>query len=162
MQNLGGNSFSAREFDKWLEKAKSNIYNLDIMTLFMWEQRYGRWQSMSQTEWDIAVEIFDPCNCRALLMTLLSVPEKYRKGPEYVLFEELMKNMWPDVLCEPINPELKGTAAIIADRIVKTNVHTLIPKRIRNIIRRTLLNYNLLVAFALQPASQMADNFPLL
>lgn len=105
------------------------------MTLFQWEQRYGNWQGMSQTEWDIVQEVFDPCNCRALLVTLLSAPEEYRKGPRYILFEELTKRMWPDVLREPINPAWKGPVATLADGIMKMNVHKLIPKSIRQMVK---------------------------
>jgi hypothetical protein len=135
---LGKNSFVAHEFDKWLGTANSRKRNLKIMNLFHWEQRLGNWQGMSQTEWDIVMESFDPYNCRSLLITLLSSPEEFRKSPKYILFENLIKAMWLDVLREPINPEWKSTAAAIADIIKRTALHKVIPKSIRSKIKTRL------------------------
>ena len=137
-QHLGKNSFAAHEFYKWMETANMRKRNLAILNLFYWEQRLGNWQGMSQTEWDIVTENFDPCNCRSLLITLLSAPEEFRKGPKHILFEGLIRAMWQDVLCEPINPEWKSTATAIADIVKRTALHKVIPKSIRNKIKTRL------------------------
>ena len=109
---MGKNCFAACEFEKWLVNTSKSLYNIDILTLYMWEQRLGSWQGMSQTEWDIAQEFFDPCNCRTLLTTLLSIPIEYRTYPypKSIIFDFLMREMWPDVLSVPINPNLTSFA----------------------------------------------------
>ena len=60
---------------------------------------------MCQQEFDIAwQEIFSPYNCRLLLANMLSVKRKYRCAPNYVFHKELISNLWPEVLAEPVNP----------------------------------------------------------
>lgn len=38
---------------------------------------------------------------------MLSVKEKYRKAPKYVLCKNLILMLWPEVLSVPINPHKK-------------------------------------------------------
>ena len=89
--------------DKW-RSAMGDTRGYHVMDLYYWEQRLGVWAATNYTEWDIAQDVFSPYNCRELLMTLLSAGETYRQGPQYTLYQELLKRLWPNVLSEPINP----------------------------------------------------------
>ncbi len=104
---MQGSEFAVKYFSRWLKEsfpiAKQN--NIDILDLFYWEHRLGSWQAMSQLEWDIVQEEFAPFACRELLVTLLGVDERYRKPPDYRLYRDVMRHLWPEVLDEPINPK---------------------------------------------------------
>ena len=64
----------------------------------------GNWQSQGQLEWDIVQEVFTPFNNREIIDLMLGTKPEYRKGPDYILFKEVMRNLWPEVLSVPINP----------------------------------------------------------
>ncbi|MDH5487513.1 MAG: hypothetical protein OEY53_08405, partial [Gammaproteobacteria bacterium] len=36
--------------------------------------------------------------------TLLGVDERYRRDPNYLLFQRAIQKAWPELLSEPINP----------------------------------------------------------
>jgi hypothetical protein len=90
----------------WYNKTKtvSEASGIDILDLFYWEHRMGSWQAQSQLEWDIVQEAYTPFNHRGLLETMLSTPSRYRCAPDYSLYKEICKLLWPRVLEEPINP----------------------------------------------------------
>lgn len=94
------------ELDKWLLEASPACKqaNMNILVLFDLELR-SRWVSQAVAEYDIAFETFNPYNNRNLFNTELSVDEKFRRGRSLLLPKKIIKNMWPDVLSEPINPE---------------------------------------------------------
>ena len=120
LTGFGDNGYATRAFDDWLGPARQaeQDYGYKILDLFHWEQRLGNWQAMSQLEWDIVQEEFAPYNSRALLETLLAVNMKYRGGRTGTLFTEIIKRLWPDVLCQPINPmSVKGHLRHIAKTI---------------------------------------------
>ena len=100
-------SFAIAAFQNWLSSVKQ-LYNINLYDLFYWEQRCGRWLSNNCLAFLMAwEEVFFPFNCRSLLVDLLSVSAKYRLPKEYTFFYDLIKNIWPDVLSEPINPKQK-------------------------------------------------------
>ena len=102
--NMTRHPFAVKCFDEWLRDL-GETYNLRTLDLFYWEQRAGNWLAMVQQEFDIAwQEIFSPYNCRLLLANMLSVKGKYRRPPNYLFYKELISNLWPEVLAEPINP----------------------------------------------------------
>jgi hypothetical protein len=109
--------FALRAFGRWLSDVPP--MNLDVLTLFCWEDHEGGWAAMSQLEWDIVQEEFVPYNSRQFLTNMLSVPELYRartstaRSPN-VLWDMLMLRLWPEVLCEPVNPAQHRTAASTA------------------------------------------------
>lgn len=120
LTGFGSNAYAIRAFDGWLGPARQaeQDYGYKILDLFHWEQRLGNWQAMSQLEWDIVQEEFAPYNSRALLETLLAVNMKYRVGRTGTLFTEIIKRLWPEVLCQPINPmSVKGHVRHIAKTI---------------------------------------------
>lgn len=105
LQKMGKNDFVINNFSNWLNSIEKK-YNLNILDLFEWEQGHGNWLAMTQLEFNIAWrDIFTPFNCRNVLTTMLSVDEKYRNGPDYSLFKNLILKLWPETLCEPINPD---------------------------------------------------------
>jgi len=96
--------FLVEHFREWLADV-SQQNHVKLLDLLEWEQDYGNWLAMTQLEFDIAWrEIFTPYNCRQVLATLLGVDERYRKPPDYLLFQYAIQKAWPELLSEPINP----------------------------------------------------------
>jgi hypothetical protein len=96
--------FLVEHFREWLADV-SQQNHVKLLDLLEWEQDYGNWLAMTQLEFDIAWrEIFTPYNCRQVLATLLGVDERYRKAPDYLLFQRAIQKAWPELLSEPINP----------------------------------------------------------
>jgi hypothetical protein len=99
-------TYAVRECESWLEGIKSiaRRYGLNIMTLFWWEVLIGNWGSVGNSESDIAIEEFDPYDSHLLYEMFLSVDAKYRTFKDNILFKELIKFMWPQLLDVPLNP----------------------------------------------------------
>lgn len=99
--------FAIEAFENWL-RSFDDVVSHNIYDLFYLEQRCGSWLSnnclIANTSWK---EVFYPFNCRNLLIDFLSVPDDHRMPPDYIFFKDLMRNMWPGVLSEPINPKPK-------------------------------------------------------
>lgn len=99
--------FALSYLNKWI-MGIGEIYNYNVLDLFYWEQRAGRWVATNALEFDVGrQDIFIPYNCRTLLIDMLSVNEKFRKPPNYKLLNKMISNLWPEVLSEPINPHKK-------------------------------------------------------
>ena len=100
--------FVLGELEAYLADARgpADSCGIDIWDLFYWEQRVGRWGADAQATRDLIHESFTPFNCRKLLETLLGVPGKFRHGPDYELYREMIWLLWPKVLSEPINPSI--------------------------------------------------------
>lgn len=101
------NAFSLEHIGRWFEEAAPQAIDngYDLLDLFYWEQRMGRWQASAQLEWDIAQETLSPFNCRALINTWLGVDRTFRVPPSSTLFLEMTHRLWPEVLSEPVNPK---------------------------------------------------------
>ncbi|MFI1772461.1 hypothetical protein [Thalassobellus citreus] len=99
--------FIDEQISVWFDEVKkpSNNKGYNILDLFHWEVSTGSWQSQSQLEWDIVHDTFTPFNNRELLDIMLHINTKYRSKPNYTLYRDTMKKLWPEVLLEPINPE---------------------------------------------------------
>ncbi|QQR67666.1 hypothetical protein B188_04490 [Candidatus Brocadiaceae bacterium B188] len=107
IESMGNSQFAINNFEKWL-LGLGDIHNVDTLTLFGWEQEHGTWHASSQLEFNIGwKDIFTPFNCRDILINMLSVKEKYRKSPKYLLYKKLILKLWPEVLSVPINPHKK-------------------------------------------------------
>lgn len=106
LYNLEGSRFAASKFQEWLAEALPLCKHSGIVPtdLFYWEQFMGSWQAMSQLEWDVVMETITPYNNRLLLETMLSVPYRYRRGPDYQFHHDLIRRMWPELLSLPFNP----------------------------------------------------------
>jgi hypothetical protein len=106
LAKMRNSPFAVSSFEEWLG-GLGETYNYNILDLFAWEQRVGRWFAMKCLQYDIAWKDFmTPYNTRSLLMDLLSVPEEYRRRPDYILYQKLMYALWPEALSEPINPQV--------------------------------------------------------
>ncbi len=99
--------FIKEQISKWFNEVKNTENNkgYNILDLFHWEVSTGSWQTQSQLEWDIVHDTFTPFNNRELLDIMLHIDTKYRSMPDFTLYKETMKILWPEVLLEPINPE---------------------------------------------------------
>lgn len=96
--------FSVKAIQEWLDDV-GQPFNIRRLDLLLWEQRVGNWCAMGQQEFDIAwKEIISLFNCRLLLTTMMSVPRKFRTGPNFILNMNLTRYLWPEVLNIPINP----------------------------------------------------------
>jgi hypothetical protein len=125
LTRMGSHPFAVNHFNKWLEGI-GEIYNVDILDLFYWEQRAGNWLAMCQLEFDIAwKDIFTPYNCRRLLMGMLSADEIYRRPPQYELYKKMISTLWPEVLVEPINPHRVQTRIQRLKRRIKSHWATI-------------------------------------
>lgn len=121
LQRMDREPFALRHFERWLSDADSR-HNLKLLDLFEWEQGHGNWLAMTQLEFDIAWrEIITPYNCRDVLTTFLGVDERYRRAPDYLLFRQLIRKLWPEILSVPINPHDRGLLL----RRVKHKLHSL-------------------------------------
>lgn len=109
--------YAVAETEKWCAGA-GNIHDLDWGTIFYWEQRIANWLAMTQLEFDTAWrDIYSPYNCREMLTEMLAVRGKDRRQPHNRLYKELIRNLWPEVLSEPVNPHKPGPLANLKDRV---------------------------------------------
>jgi hypothetical protein len=105
LQRMDALPFAVKHFEYWLSEL-GDTHGINVLDLFEWEQGHGNWLAMTQLEFDSAwQDIFTPYNSREVLVTLLSVDERYRRKPDHRLFRDLILRLWPEVLSEPINPE---------------------------------------------------------
>ena len=88
----------------WLARARTTE-GVELLDLWYWEHRIGRWAANGQAQWDGVHERFTPFNSRELLSTMLSAPIRYRRGPDYQLNRMVMRVLWPDLLDVPVNPD---------------------------------------------------------
>jgi hypothetical protein len=98
--------YAVKECQRWLEATQqvAHSYKLNIMTLFWWEVLIGNWGAVGNSESDVAIEEFDPYNSHFLYETFLSVDAKFRTFRENILFRELIRSMWPQLLDVAFNP----------------------------------------------------------
>lgn len=135
--------FAIDAFAQWLAGVPKNI-GFDVLDLFYWEQKCGQWLAVGQVEWDVAGESFAPFNCRTLLATLLAVHEHYRQLPHYELYSALLRELWPEVLSEPINPHKNRGAdrlslkAWVKGALVKSHLREYIPEAVINVAKKTV------------------------
>ncbi len=98
--------FIVDRIHQWFNEVKKSSVSkgYNILDLYHWEMSTGSWQSQSQLEWDLVHDTFTPFNNRELLDIMLHINTKYRSKPNYKLYRDSMKRLWPEVLSQPINP----------------------------------------------------------
>ena len=79
-------------------------YGLNVLTLLYWEHTLGNWGATGNSESDIAIEELDPYDSHKLFEIFLGVDGRYTKFTNPILFREMIRNMWPQLLEWPINP----------------------------------------------------------
>ena len=91
--------------DEWLKGAKKieTQFNINVLDLLYWEHRMGGWYAKTQSMCDIALEILSPFNNRLILSKMLAVHKRYRIKPDYILYKEIIKTLWADLLALPFN-----------------------------------------------------------
>ena len=102
--DYGGLRYAEDQLDIWINQIKESCQEmkLSIYDMLYWEQRMGNWGAQYPAEQDISIEQFSPFNNRLLLTTLLSVDEKFRRYPDYILFYNIMEKLWPETLKVPL------------------------------------------------------------
>jgi hypothetical protein len=95
-----------KEFDNWIQDAREacETSGLNILGLFHWESRAGRWVAAAFSEYDIAHDSFTPYNNRYLNKVLLGISERYRRNRMWYVGFKIIRSLWPEVLSEPVNP----------------------------------------------------------
>lgn len=117
----GGHEYAVRAIDEWLT-ALGDASGYDVLDMFYWEQRLGRWLAENCVEFDVAwKDILAPFNMRRLMVDLLASDEALRRPPQHELYRRLIESLWPEVLLEPINPVPKRS----------------LPQRVMAILRRS-------------------------
>jgi hypothetical protein len=102
-------SYAVKQCQTWLDNTLpiARRYGINTMTLLLWEQLLGNWGAVGNSESDIAIEEIDPFNSHYLYETLLGVDKKYARYGEGIVFREMIRYMWPELLEHPINPSYK-------------------------------------------------------
>jgi len=116
-----------KDYQIWLDGSYPACLeaNMNVLVLFQLELR-SRWVANTFAECDITYESFNPYNNRRLYCVELAVNERLRRPlHRYDFPKKLIKNMWPEVLQEPINPEKNLSA-----KIKKFILHNIIFKTI--------------------------------
>lgn len=124
---MAENSFVTKAWSKWLSKLQDrDIHNVHIMDLFYREHWAGNFGAMGQADWDIIKDEFTPYSCRNLLTNMLGVDERFRDHDEPVLHRALAARMWPQALCEPVNPTspLIRVKGLIKQILVELKLYT--------------------------------------
>jgi len=116
-------SYPATQLDIWLKDIHPlcTEYGYNILDITYWEQRMGNWGTMYPAEQDIAIDHISPFNNRLLLTTLMGVDIKYRIYPNFTIYTKIIKNLWPEVLSQPIGR--KGFKAHTRQLIKQTVMH---------------------------------------
>ncbi len=111
MAHMDATPFVLGQFENWLEGARpaATRCGISLFDLFYWEQRVGRWAANGQAQWDIVHERFTLFNCRPVVLGLLGVDARFRRPDEYVLTQELFKQLCPELLSFPFNPDQAPT-----------------------------------------------------
>lgn len=130
LMGLSSYPFIVRTLNDWVKEIEPEVLEsgLNIPDLFYWEQRMGNWGAMYQAEQDIAVEEFLPFNNRKLLMLLAKADEEYRSAPDYLLYEKIISDFWPEVLSEPFNPET-------LDERMKNTIKRIVPINLKGLLK---------------------------
>ncbi len=98
------NTLIEDEITRWLANIQTNTFNVQLLDLYYWEVRVGSWAASGVAEWDLIHEALPLFSNRLLIETMLAVDIQKRQDPEYEIYFDLMKKMWPQVLWLPINP----------------------------------------------------------
>ena len=118
--------YAVEQCQRWLDGTlpAARRFGVNILTLLLWEQLLGNWGTVGNSESDIAIEEFDPYDSHYLYETLLGVDKRYSKYGNSILFREMIRNMWPELLEYPINPPYKKSDYL---RIILTKTGILAP-----------------------------------
>jgi hypothetical protein len=134
---LEANSFVVAAWDRWLSGI-GDLKGVHPLDVFYWEQFAGNFAAMGESEWDIVQEEFTPYDCRRLLTAMLSVDEVHRQRDRPKLYVEMIRRLWPEVLCEPVNQPYEGRWTPVLRALRSVRVNRLVPPEARRRVRRVL------------------------
>jgi len=99
--------FAVRSFQAWVDGAAPacEAAGMELLDLFFLEQRMGRWTVAAFSEYDVAHDTFNPYNNRLLHRMMLAIHPRHRRDRRWDVPIRQIRAMWPDVLCEPVNPQ---------------------------------------------------------
>jgi hypothetical protein len=97
-------AYPVRQIEEWKRGLSCPLDGPAMLDFLYWEQRMGGWCGQYFAEQDIAMDVFQPFNCRVLLEALLACPRSMRSRPDYPLYRELIVRLWPEAMQVPINP----------------------------------------------------------
>ncbi|MBJ90323.1 MAG: hypothetical protein CMO98_10745 [Woeseia sp.] len=101
---MNNQRFAIDAIKAW-SKSIDNTQGYELLDLFYWEQRVGRWLATNQIEFDYGwMDILAPLNIRALMCDLLAIDEENREMANHQLFLSMIQELWPETLEYPINP----------------------------------------------------------
>ncbi len=111
--------FALKYYGSWLEEAKvlRKKFNVNLMIIFYWEERLANWGAQIQLEKDIAQEEFNLYNSNKLITTFMSVDPTYVDRPNFELFKEIMRILWPEALNNVFNPSIKNSINAILNKL---------------------------------------------
>jgi hypothetical protein len=101
---LSRNEFVLQSIEKWLQTAKPSCEKsgFEILDLFYWEFKMGRWLSQNLTELDLVQEVMCPFNCRELITTMMSTPWNDRSFYTHFRLQRIMlSKLWQECLSLP-------------------------------------------------------------
>lgn len=104
--------FVLQEYEKWIHNGFKffSEKGYDILDMFYWEEKMGHWASKAKTEMSsLGTIVYSPFCSHKLLITLLSVPRKYRDSHYNKLYNLMIKEFSPGAFRIPINPSLKNS-----------------------------------------------------
>jgi len=119
--------FSVQEAERWQQVLLTLDDRVNSTVLFFWEHRLGNWGAQYVAEQDIAVDTLHPFNCRLLIETALSAPGRSRNAPDFPLFRQLIKAMWPEVLSVPCYHRVNRRVVTIDFGALKKRVKPYVP-----------------------------------
>lgn len=83
-------------------------YHINPMIILYWEQRLGNWAAVRNSESKIAIDKLDPYNSHLMNEIFIGVDEKYKNYQTSlcILFREMIRYMWPELLNYQVNPSV--------------------------------------------------------
>lgn len=100
-----------REYmEGYIESLQSCCLKYKYKTLDILQQESGeggQWQAQSQLESDFLHDVFVPLSNREIIDLFLRLPESYRNPKDMIVYEEIIKIGWPELLNYSFNPPSK-------------------------------------------------------
>jgi hypothetical protein len=82
-------------------------YGINVLTLLYWEHTMGNWGTIGNSESDIAIEELDPYDSHMLYEIFLGIDDRYTKYDDPVVFNEMIRYMWPELMEWLLSPPYK-------------------------------------------------------
>lgn len=103
---MRGSFFASNEYEKWLDSAKSicEKTGYELLDLFYWEHRTGRWMTKLGNDFEFSHDPLYPFNSRQYLDTCLRIKSHRKDFPDRKFYVDLIRYIAPEVLAIPINP----------------------------------------------------------